>query len=209
MTPRSIVFLFLILISPLSTAATILVMGDSLSAGYGLPAEQAWPAHLQRRLAALPGTHTVINASISGETTAGGRSRLPHALATHEPDVVVIELGANDGLRGLPLSAMQANLEHMVDAARKAGARVLLVGMQLPPNYGPAYANKFRSVFETVARERDTAFVPFLLEGFATRREWFQADGLHPTADAQPAIVDTLWPAIAPLVGIKQALATP
>ncbi|WP_230971601.1 arylesterase [Nitrogeniibacter aestuarii] len=209
MTPRSmvrsIVVLLFILASPLVGAATILVLGDSLSAGYGLRAEQSWPAHLARRLEGIEGTHTVVNASVSGETTAGGRARLPHALETHQPDVVVIELGANDGLRGLPLERMKSNLEAMIDHSRRAGAQVVLVGMQLPPNYGPAYANKFRQTFETVASERNTAFVPFLLAGFADRREWFQPDGLHPTAEAQPAILDNVWPAIEPMVraGVK------
>jgi len=192
--------LLFILASPLVSAATILVMGDSLSAGYGLRAEQSWPAHLARRLENIGGSHRVINASVSGETTAGGLSRLPHALKTHQPDVVVIELGANDGLRGLPLTRMKSNLERMIAQSREAGARVVLVGMQLPPNYGPAYANKFRETFERLAMEQETAFVPFLLAGFADRRDWFQPDGLHPTADAQAAILDNVWPAIEPMI---------
>jgi len=181
-------------------AATILVMGDSLSAGYGLRPEQSWPAHLARRLEGVAGKHAVINASVSGETTAGGLSRLPHALQTHQPDVVVIELGANDGLRGLPLQRMKSNLETMIARSRDAGARVVLIGMQLPPNYGPAYANKFRETFASIAKEQDAAFVPFLLAGFADRREWFQPDGLHPTAEAQPAILDNVWPAIESMI---------
>jgi len=204
MTPRSIfrsiVVVLFALLSPLAGAATILIMGDSLSAGYGLRADQSWPAHLARRLEGLGDTHTVINASISGETTAGGLSRLPHALKTHQPDMVVIELGANDGLRGLPLNRMRGNLEAMIAQSRRAGARVVLIGMQLPPNYGPAYANKFRESFENVAREQSTSFVPFLLAGFADRREWFQQDGLHPTAEAQPTILENVWPAIEALM---------
>ncbi|QID17797.1 arylesterase [Nitrogeniibacter mangrovi] len=206
MTPRSIVFLMLLVISPLAGATTVLVMGDSLSAGYGLRADDAWPTLLQRRLDTLPGEHTVVNASVSGETTAGGRSRLPQALAAHRPDVVVLELGANDGLRGLPLTLMKANLESMIETARQAGARVVLVGMRLPPNYGPAYANKFHAVFAEVADERKTPFVPFLLEGFASRREWFQADGIHPVAAAQPAILDTVWRALQPLIKAEAQL---
>jgi len=206
MTPRSMFFLFLLVVSPFAPAATVLVMGDSLSAGYGLRANDAWPAHLQRKLDAMPGEHKVINASISGETTAGGRSRLPQALKAHRPDVVVIELGANDGLRGLPLTDMQANLEAMIDQSRAAGARIVLVGMQLPPNYGPSYADKFRSVFKTVADTRKTAFAPFLLAGFADRREWFQQDGLHPTAEAQPTILANVWTALEPLIQRKAAV---
>ena len=191
--------------SALAQAATVLVLGDSLSAGYGLRAEEAWPAHLQRKLESLPGEHRVINASVSGETTAGGRSRLPHALETHSPDVLVIELGANDGLRGLPLATMQDNLHAMINAAQAAKVAVVLVGMQLPPNYGPNYANKFREVFAGVAEARDVPFVPFLLEGFGADREMFQNDGIHPTAAAQPRILDNVWPALAPLLGTAQA----
>ena len=191
--------------SALAQAATVLVLGDSLSAGYGLRAEDAWPAHLQRKLESLPGGHRVINASVSGETTAGGRSRLPHALETHSPDIVVIELGANDGLRGLPLATMQANLLAMIDAAQSAQVAVVLIGMQLPPNYGPNYANKFHEVFARVAESRDVPFVPFLLDGFAADREMFQNDGIHPTAAAQPRILENVWPALAPLLGSAQA----
>ena len=186
--------------SGLTHAATVLVWGDSLSAGFGLAADQAWPAHLARKLNADSPQHTVINASVSGETTAGGRSRLPQALAAHAPDVVVIELGANDGLRGLPLKLMRANLLAMIDAAQAANARVVLVGMQLPPNYGPLYGRQFAAVFAEVAEARAVAFVPFLLEGFADDRTMFLNDGLHPAAAAQPRIVDTVWPALAPLL---------
>jgi len=210
MTPRSIVrslvVLCFFLISPLASAATILVLGDSLSAGYGLRAEESWPAHLARRLDRSGQPHAVVNASVSGETTEGGLARLPHALKTHDPDVVVIELGANDGLRGLPLTRMKTNLEAMIALSREAGAQVVLVGMQLPPNYGPAYANKFRETFETLAAEQGTAFVPFLLAGFADRRDWFQPDGLHPTAEAQAAILENVWPAIEPLISRSGAL---
>lgn len=191
--------------SALAQAATVLVLGDSLSAGYGLRAEEAWPAHLQRRLETLPGEHRVVNASVSGETTAGGRSRLPQALETHSPDVLVIELGANDGLRGLPLATLQENLNAMIDAAQAANVSIMLVGMQLPPNYGPNYANKFREVFAGVAEARDVPFVPFLLEGFAADRDMFQNDGIHPTAAAQPRILDNVWPTLAPLLGTAHA----
>ncbi|MCB1937964.1 MAG: arylesterase [Rhodocyclaceae bacterium] len=197
---RSIGFLLLLVFSGLSHAATVLVWGDSLSAGFGLAADQAWPAHLARKLNADSTEHTVINASVSGETTAGGRSRLPQALAAHAPDVVVIELGANDGLRGLPLHLMRANLLAMIDAAQAANAQVVLVGMRLPPNYGPLYGRQFAAVFADVAEARAVAFVPFLLDGFADDRAMFLNDGLHPSAAAQPRIVDTVWPALAPLV---------
>ena len=190
----------MLVFSGLSHAATVLVWGDSLSAGFGLAADQAWPAHLARKLNADSTEHTVINASVSGETTAGGRSRLPQALAAHAPDVVVIELGANDGLRGLPLQLMRANLLAMIDAAEAANARVVLVGMRLPPNYGPLYGRQFAAVFAEVAKARAVAFVPFLLEGFADDRAMFLNDGLHPAAEAQPRIVDTVWPALAPLL---------
>lgn len=191
--------------SVLAQAATVLVLGDSLSAGYGLPAEEAWPAHLQRKLETLPGEHRVVNASVSGETTAGGRSRLPQALEIHSPDVLVIELGANDGLRGLPLATMQANLLAMIDAAQAANVAVVLLGMQLPPNYGSNYADKFREVFAGVAEARDVPLVPFLLEGFAADRDMFQNDGIHPTAAAQPRILENVWPTLAPLIDTAHA----
>ncbi|MCZ4305779.1 arylesterase [Zoogloeaceae bacterium G21618-S1] len=197
---RSIIGLLLVMSTTLAQAATVLVLGDSLSAGFGLRAEQAWPAHLQRKLDALPGKHTVINASVSGETTAGGRARLPQAIEAHSPDVVIIELGANDGLRGLPVKLMRDNLLAMVDAAEAAGAKVVLVGMRLPPNYGPVYTRLFQNTFADVAKMRELAFVPFLLDGFAEERALFQPDGMHPTADAQPRIVETMWPALKPLL---------
>jgi acyl-CoA thioesterase I len=196
---RSIVALFL-LCSGVCHAATILVFGDSLSAGYGLRADQAWPALLQQRLKDQGFRHTVVNASASGETTAGGRTRLPAALSQHTPAIVVIELGANDGLRGLPLSPMQENLIEMTRSAQKAGAKVVLVGMRLPPNYGPAYTEKFQSSFSTVAKNEGAALVPFLFEGLALSPELFQADGLHPTAAAQARLLDNVWPAVKPLL---------
>lgn len=199
----------LLFASTLAQAATVLVLGDSLSAGFGLRAEQAWPTLLQHKLDALPGKHTVINASVSGETTAGGRARLPQALQAHAPDVVVIELGANDGLRGLPVKLMRDNLLAMTDAAEAAGARVLLVGMRLPPNYGPLYTRQFQKTFADVAKARGLAYVPFLLDGFAEDRSLFQADGMHPTAVAQPRIVETVWPALKPLLTAAPAKPQP
>ncbi len=175
---------------------TLLIFGDSLSAGYGIPQSAAWPSLLSQRLA---GKYNVINASISGETTAGGRTRLPALLRMHEPGLVIIALGANDGLRGLALSAMQENLTAMIAASHQRGARVLLIGMRLPPNYG-AYAGAFANSFEQVARQTKVALLPFLLEGIGDRRELFLADGLHPGAEAQAHILNHVWPSLAPLL---------
>jgi len=181
-------------------AATVLVFGDSLSAGFGLRIEEAWPSLLQKRIAGEGFKQTVVNASVSGETTAGGRTRLPAALAQHKPVAVVIELGANDGLRGLPITAMRDNLDAMARMATDAGAKVVIVGMQLPPNYGPDYTKKFADSFPEVAGKNKAALVPFLLEGFADRSNWFQADGLHPVAAAQPTIVETVWKGLKPVL---------
>lgn len=182
-------------------AATIMVWGDSLSAGYGLQADEAWPTLLQTRLEEEGFRHTVVNASVSGETSAGGRSRLPAALEQHEPDIVILELGANDGLRGLPPKLLADNLDAMISAARKAGAQVLLVGMQMPPNYGPAYTRRFAQTFVTVAEAQKVPLVPFLLDGFADQPELFLNDGIHPTADAQHRVLDTVWHGLKPLLG--------
>lgn len=181
-------------------AGTVLVWGDSLSAGYGLRPSQAWPALLERRLQESKPPYRVVNASISGETTAGGRSRLPAALQAHRPTVVVIELGANDGLRGLPIPAMNANLQAMIDASRQAGARVLLVGMQMPPNYGPDYTARFAKTYQDLARTNKVRLVPFMMAGFADQPALFQQDGIHPTAEAQPRILDTVWQELKPLL---------
>lgn len=180
-------------------ARTVLVFGDSLSAGYGLKSEQAWPALLGRKLAETRKDYSVVNLSVSGETTAGGLSRLPAALRQHQPAIVVVELGANDGLRGLPLAQMRSNLERMIELSRQAGARVLLVGMRLPPNYGP-YAGEFQDSYASLARQRKVALLPFLLAPVAGDVRNFQPDGLHPVAEAQPAILDHLWPALKPLL---------
>ncbi len=182
-------------------AATILVFGDSLSAGFGLRnQDEAWASLLQKRLDTSGYRYTVVNASVSGETTAGGRTRLPAALAQHKPAIVILELGANDGLRGLPLKPMQENLSEMVRLAKKSGAKVVVVGMRLPPNYGPDYTEKFRNTFADVAKAEGTPLVPFLMEGFAQTNTYFQADGLHPTAAAQPRVLDNIWPALKPLL---------
>lgn len=181
-------------------ADSVLVWGDSLSAGYGLQTQQAWPSLLEKRVAEAKLPHKVVNASISGETTSGGRSRLPTALQTHKPAVVIIELGANDGLRGLPPKLMAANLQAMIDASRQAGARILLVGMRMPPNYGPEYTASFENTFKDLARSNKVRLVPFMMEGFADKRQFFQQDGIHPIAEAQPIILDTIWRELAPLL---------
>jgi acyl-CoA thioesterase-1 len=198
---RSIViFFFAMVFGGAAQAATILVWGDSLSAGYGLRPKQDWPTLLQTRLEREGFRHIVINASVSGETSAGGRSRLPAALDRHKPDLLILELGANDGLRGLQPGLMAENLAAMIKAARERGARVLLIGMQMPPNYGPAYTRRFEQTFVDLAREYKVPLVPFLLDGFGDRRELFQSDGIHPTAEAQPLIVDTVWARLAPML---------
>jgi len=178
----------------------VLVVGDSLSAGYGMRRDEAWPALAAARIAAQGLDWQVANASISGDTTASGRSRLAAALARHRPALVVIALGANDALRGLPIDAMRDNLRAMIREARAARARVLLVGMDMPPNYGEAFRQQFRATFAGLAATERVPLVPFLLEGFATRRELFQADGIHPAAAAQPLILDNVWPALKPLL---------
>lgn len=178
----------------------ILVMGDSLSAGYGMAASQGWVALLDRRLQTQHSGWRAVNASISGETTAGGASRILNALRQHRPQVVVIELGANDALRGLPLAQTRRNLAYMIGAAHGADARVLLVGMQMPPNLGPQYTREFANGFAALSARFDTALLPFLLQPIAADRGHFQDDNLHPTAAAQPAIRDHVWPALQPLL---------
>ncbi len=182
-----------------AAAGTILVFGDSLSAGYGIRQDAAWPSLLQQRLAEKRVDYSVVNASISGDTSAGGRSRIPEALARHRPAIVVIALGANDGLRGLPVPAMKENLAAMIRAVRAAKARVVLVGMRLPPNYGP-YAGEFHRAYADLARSEKVALVPFLLDGIADQPRLFQSDTIHPTAEAQPQLLDNVWAALAPLL---------
>lgn len=193
--------------APLAVAAEpekrIVVLGDSLSAEYGLARGSGWVALLEQRLAAQKMNAKVVNASISGDTTSGGRSRLPALLKQHKPTVLVIELGGNDALRGLPMSMSKDNLLAMARAAKAAGAKVLLLGMQMPPNYGAAYAREFAAVFEQVAREEKAGLVPFLLKGVADRADaesWFQGDRIHPLAKAHPQMLDNVWPALKPLI---------
>ena len=183
--------------------ATILVVGDSLSAEYGLPRGSGWVALLQQRIDGEKIAARVVNASISGDTTSGGRSRLPALLAQHKPTHVVIELGGNDALRGLPLDTTRDNLVAMVRASRGAGARVVLVGMQVPPNYGRRYADDFAALFGTVAKAEKTALVPFLLKGVAdapNAEALFQPDRIHPSAAAHPIMLDNVWPVLRPLL---------
>jgi acyl-CoA thioesterase-1 len=178
----------------------VLVMGDSLSAAYGLAPQQGWVALTAERLKAEHPGWTVANASVSGETTAGGASRIAAELARHRPAVVVIELGANDGLRGLGLEQTRSNLERMVVAAKQAGARVLLLGMRIPPNYGPQYTRGFERNYRDLAEKHAVALLPFFLEPIATDRSAFQADNLHPVAEAQPKLRDHVWSALTPLL---------
>ena len=175
------------------------MVGDSLSAEYGLARGSGWVKLLADRVAADAPQYSVANASISGDTTSGGRTRLA-ALLRETPAIVVLELGANDGLRGLSVDAMRDNLQAMVDACRKSGARVLLVGIHVPPNYGDAYAQQFYAVYTTLAQRNHIALAPFLLDGFADRLELFQADHIHPLAIAQSRMVDNVWPHLKPLL---------
>jgi acyl-CoA thioesterase-1 len=179
---------------------SILVYGDSLSAAYGIAQARGWVALLGERLKRERPDYSVVNASISGETTAGGRARLPGALERHKPAILVLELGANDGLRGLPLRQMQENLAAMIREAQAAGARVLVVGMKMPPNYGPDYTQAFESAYGELAKRYKTALVPFLLEDFAARPELFQADRIHPAEAAQPLMLERVWQALRPML---------
>jgi acyl-CoA thioesterase-1 len=187
----------------IASAATILVYGDSLSAGYGVTRHSDWAHLLQLRLRDKKTDYTVANASISGETTLGGVNRIDDALRTHRPAITIVALGANDGLRGSDLNAMRSNLERIIDAARGAKSQVILVGMQIPPNYGPQYTEKFSATFRDVAKAKRVPLVPFLLEGFADKRELFQADNLHPTAEAQAMMLETIWKTLAPIIKVK------
>jgi acyl-CoA thioesterase I len=182
-----------------AAAPTILVYGDSLSAAYGIPQSAGWVALLGERLKQRKLDYTVVNASISGETSAGGAARIGKALAASKPAIVIVELGANDGLRGLPVEQMKKNLTAIIQASKGAGARVVLVGMQLPPNYGVPYVNTFRAAFRDLARDERVQFVPFLLEGL-DQRELFQADALHPTTEAQPILLENVWRKLAGMV---------
>lgn len=185
-------------------APVILVFGDSLSAAYGIPADSGWVSLLEQRIHQKKPGYRVVNASISGETTSGGRYRIEQVLAEHRPAVVILELGANDGLRGLPLDAAAANLNAIITACRNSKARVLLIGMRLPPNYGSAYAAKFQSIYQQAAQHHKIPLLPFLLEGFADNPKLFQADGLHPTTTAQPLIMEKVWKLLQPILATSR-----
>jgi len=191
---------FIALQNAVASDRTILVFGDSLSAAYGIRPEQGWVALLTQRLQAQGYGYQIVNASVSGETTSGGLQRLPRALQLHQPGIVVLELGANDALRGLPLSGTRANLAQMVRLSQEAGARVLLVGIRIPPNYGPRYTEEFASVFPELAKQYHLALVPFLLQDVALNPARMQEDGMHPNAAGEAPIVDTVWPYLKPLL---------
>jgi acyl-CoA thioesterase I len=175
-------------------------MGDSLSAAYGIDVSQGWVTLLEQRLKSQGYGYRVVNASVSGETTGGGRARLQKLLELHRPAIVVIELGANDGLRGLPIKQTKDNLTFMVERSKTAGARVVIAGMQMPPNYGARYTEDFTAMFAQVAKEQGQPLIPFFMDGVALDMKLVQADGLHPTADAQPRLLDNVWPVLRPLL---------
>jgi acyl-CoA thioesterase-1 len=188
-------------VSANAVTPVILVFGDSISAGYGLPrVEQGWVALLQARLKNLGYGYQVVNASVSGETTAGGLARLPRALGLHHPAIVILELGGNDGLRALPVAQMRANLSRMAELSAGAGAKVLLLGMRMPPNYGPDYTTQFVRVYAEVAHDQKLTIVPFLLEGIALSPDLMQADGFHPNQSGQPKLLENVWPALKPML---------
>lgn len=181
-------------------AATILVFGDSISAGYGLPRDQGWVDLLRARLALEHADYKVINASVTGETTVGGKNRLAAALVQHKPQIVILELGGNDGLRGTAIATIRRNLSAMIADCGKHKSAVLLVGMRVPPNYGSDYEEKFRALYTSLARAQRVPLVPFLFEGFAEDRSRFQSDGIHPTAAAQAPMLDNVWRHLRPLL---------
>lgn len=178
----------------------ILILGDSLSAAYGMDSALGWVNQLQTRLQQQGYPHKVVNASISGDTTSGGLSRLPEALKHFKPSILVIELGANDGLRGFDLEQISNNLQRMIELARVSDARVLLIGMMLPPNFGKIFTQKFQQLYQQISVDENTALLPFLLDGVAQRQQWMQDDGLHPNAQGQPRMLENVWPHLRPLL---------
>jgi acyl-CoA thioesterase I len=201
---KRLFFLFVFAIASVSAKAdapVILVYGDSISAAYGLGnVGEGWVELLKTRLKEQGYVYQVVNASVSGETTAGGLARLPRALQVQHPTILVVELGGNDGLRALPVAQMHANLAQMIDSATAAGAQVLLLGMRMPPNYGAEFTEQFHRVFADLAREKKTALVDFLLDGTALDPALIQSDGIHPNAAAQPILLNNVWPALKPLL---------
>jgi acyl-CoA thioesterase-1 len=190
----------LLLLAQEAAAGTVLVVGDSISAALGLETSQGWVSLLQKKLDSERIDHRVVNASISGDTSAGGAARLPSLLGEHKPEVVIIELGGNDGLRGQPPAQLQQNLASMVEQSRQVGAKVLVLGMRLPPNYGKRYTDAFARVFSDVAKEQQVPLVPFFLEGVGGVEGMMQADGIHPAAGAQPKLLENVWPSLQPLL---------
>ncbi|HEY1042279.1 MAG TPA: arylesterase [Telluria sp.] len=198
---RSLLLLVVVLpASAYSAPKTVLVLGDSLSAEYGLARGAGWVALLEQKLKAAKIDAAIVNASISGETSSGGRTRLPALIRQHRPHVVVIELGANDGLRGLPVAAAEANLRAMIELSQQNKAKVLLIGMRMPPNYGRDYTERFAAVYGKLAKEYNTGLVPFMLDGVAEKPALFQPDRLHPAAAAHPIILANIWPQFSKLV---------
>jgi acyl-CoA thioesterase-1 len=199
---KRVLLLCLMLCAPAAYSAskTLLVLGDSISAEYGLPRDSGWVSLLQTRLSDDKLPVSVVNASISGETTAGGLTRLPGLLQQHKPAVLIIELGGNDGLRGLSLAATQSNLREMIKSADRIGARVLLLGMRVPPNYGPDYSKRFAAMYQGLARERNVKLVPFLLAGLEDTERFFQQDRIHPNQRAQTVMLDNVWPSLQSLL---------
>jgi acyl-CoA thioesterase-1 len=199
---KRVLLLCLMLCAPAAYSAskTLLVLGDSISAEYGLPRDSGWVSLLQTRLSDDKLPVSVVNASISGETTAGGLTRLPGLLQQHKPAVLIIELGGNDGLRGLSLAATQSNLREMIKSADRIGARVLLLGMRVPPNYGPDYSKRFAAMYQGLARERNVKLVPFLFAGLEDTERFFQQDRIHPNQRAQTVMLDNVWPSLRSLL---------
>jgi len=200
--------LFLLLLVSASArggeAPIVLVLGDSLSAGYGIASESGWVTRLQRRLQRQNYPHVVVNASISGQTTSGALARLPALLKQHRPQIAIIELGGNDGLRGLPIAQIRSNLQDILDQLAQSGAQILLIAMRVLPNLGPLYTEKFRQVYADLASEYQVPLAPFLLQGIAAQSKLMQSDGIHPRAEAQTRILDNVWPTLVPLLSVSQ-----
>lgn len=197
---RVLFILILLSMASLAQARTLLVLGDSISAAYGMPPERGWVQLLASRLSQHQPDIEVVNASISGDTTQGGIARLPLLLQQHQPRWLLLELGGNDGLRGTPPGIIRKNLLRLVTLAQQSGAEVLLLGMRIPPNYGPVYAKKFADNYHWVAQQTATTLIPFFMQAVALRPELMQADGIHPNAEAQPLLLETLWPQLQPLL---------
>lgn len=185
---------------PVFAKNTILIIGDSVSAGYGVETGKGWAALLKNRLQRAGGNYDVVNASISGDTTSNGLSRLPKALADHSPKITIIELGGNDGLRGIQIDTIKSNLMQMISLAKKTGSKVVILGVRLPPNYGPAYTDQFRQIFTTLSQDKTLQVVPLFLQNVDDKPQLMQTDGIHPTRQAQPILLDNVWVALKPLL---------